>query len=332
MRSLSRLALVSLAAVAAAASACAGSPLHGLATAAGEGTLVIAVRWPETAYRAQVIPTDTTEVDVQVSQNGYLLQQIGPLTRSGGTASKNITLAAGIYTVSATAYHSGTVTAQGSTTASVLADQTVAAPLTMTGTYVPTLSTYTLSGGYGADVQLSGNNFDWDGDPGDPSDPGDTLGVSFNGTAATVTSVTNDTQAFATVPAGATNGDLVLTADGVSSTGSYPFTVIKSIAINTSPATTSIAFYGWNGGTPEQITLPIAELDTNLTPLAGGWNILASEATSSGAVQFSYSNQNVTISEKSGHTIGTNPLTGTFVFQAGQGSTVQVTVPYVLNP
>ncbi len=82
----------------------------------------------------------------------------------------------------------------------------------------PTLTSLTPnSGPVGASITLAGTNFTG------------ATGVSFNGTAAVTFSVTNATTATATVPVGATSGNVTITTPSGTSNG-VPFTVITNQA------------------------------------------------------------------------------------------------------
>ena len=81
-----------------------------------------------------------------------------------------------------------------------------------------------ISGSVGTSVSITGTNF------------GSTQGsstVSFNGTPATTIGNWNPTQITATVPAGATTGNVVVTVNGVPSNG-LNFTVVAGTSLNTS--------------------------------------------------------------------------------------------------
>jgi hypothetical protein len=98
------------------------------------------------------------------------------------------------------------------------------------------------SGAVGALITINGTNF------------GATQGtstVTFNGTAATVTSW-SATSIVVTVPAGATNGNVVVTVGGVASNG-VPFTIsgapsITSLTPNSGPVGTMVTIAGSNFG------------------------------------------------------------------------------------
>ncbi|QKG53179.1 beta strand repeat-containing protein [Hymenobacter sp. BRD67] len=101
----------------------------------------------------------------------------------------------------------------------------------------PTLTSLNpTSGPIGTSVTLTGTNFTG------------ATGVSFNGTAATTFSVTNVTTATATVPAGATTGNVTITTGGGTSNG-VTFTVNTPATVTTAAATsitTTSAVLGGN--------------------------------------------------------------------------------------
>lgn len=75
----------------------------------------------------------------------------------------------------------------------------------------------------GATVTLTGSNFG--------ASTGDPLQVSFNGTPATSVQRVDNQTLRAVVPAGATNGSLVIMVGGILS-NAHPFTVLKTLTLN----------------------------------------------------------------------------------------------------
>ena len=119
--------------------------------------------------------------------------------------------------------------------------------LTVTASSAPTISSLsTTSGPVGTAVTITGTNFG--------SSQG-TSTVSFNGTAATVTSWSGSSIATA-VPSGATTGNVVVTVGGVASNGvsftvTAPAPTISSLSTTSGPVGTAVTITGTNFGSSQ---------------------------------------------------------------------------------
>lgn len=165
------------------------------------------------------------------------------------------------------------------------------------------------SGSTGTSVTINGSNF------------GSTQGtstVTFNGVAATPTTWTN-TQIKAPVPAAATTGNVVVTMNGVSSTGTHTFTVsgaptISSLSPTSGSVGTSVTIHGTNFGST-QGTSTVSFNGVNATPTS--WSSTQVKApVPSGATT---GNVVVTVSSK--------PTTGTHTFTVTGTPTISGMTP-----
>lgn len=290
--------------------------LPALPGSAGEGQLYVSVRWPA-PLRTQVIPTDTTEISLLITNPNVSVPAIN-LTRSGGqtTATASVTVPSGSYTLTATAYrYGGTEVAQGTQTAIVLPDQMSNPVITMQGTLQPVLTWYQPNGGAGQSVSMIGNNF---------VDPNNTFAMTLGGNAIGAFLINSDTNAAFTVPAGAANGNLVITVDGVQSPA-YPFTVIASVSI---VGTSSVTLYN-NGSSITSATLTAAAYDPGNNPVTNPY--LSWSGTNGGAISWqayaSATGSTTVFSATSSNGVSAIPTSysGTLTVQAGN---VSASIPY----
>lgn len=255
------LALAGLAACRGAPTAPLGAIAH-LEPAAAQvptGMVQVVIRWPARDYpgfRAQAIPPSTNQLGIVIFDGSGHPISTTYVPRPAGAdpvTSTPIRIPAGSgYTANVTAYRD---TANPPAATSAAADGTIVAPfdvtinqtttvnVTLSPLYVPQLSgvmatvgstlQQVTNGGPGLFITLTGKGLN----AGGLTKPLPT--VTLGGLACTVFSA-SDTQCFALIPMGATNGTFTLAIDGQSTTLSTPFQVLQTISLTpTSYSTTA---------------------------------------------------------------------------------------------
>jgi YD repeat-containing protein len=199
------------------------TPVSGVTVAALEGSSAAGTATTDAAGSFSIAGLGPGTYAIQASAPGYGGQtQTGVSITAGGTTTTNFSLAG--QSVISYIYDDlsrliGASDSQSNT--AVYSYDAVGDLLSITdnpSSQVTIIGFDPQSGPVGASVTVSGTGFS-------PTASQDT--VSFNGTAATITSATA-TQLVATVPAGATSGTIAVTAPGGSATSSSSFTVTAS--------------------------------------------------------------------------------------------------------
>lgn len=187
---------------------------------AGHGRLRVAVSWPR-GYAAQTIPANTASIALKIEGARSLMVNL----TTAAPATESV-LPAGPYTLSAVARdQDGQETATGSTEVTVRTGEIVNAGLTLGAHFVPSVTGYQPNGGPGELISLFGLNFARSGVGNSP------FKVRFGDALASEVYVKSDTEAHVRIPAGAVNGNMTVVANGVASTGDYPFRVVSSVEL-----------------------------------------------------------------------------------------------------
>lgn len=221
------------------------------------GKIRLVIKWPKgpgtdlRGYHAQLIPDSSARLDITVSQNGDTIAT-DSVTRGSGeaTASATITVRKGTdYDVDIKAYptspNGSTAIAQGSATGiTVYSSADTSVPITLSSLYVPTITSFSANAGdEGAIITINGTNLKnaWGANP----------TVTFNGTAVASMSAVTNTSLKVSVPTGATVGNVVVKADGVSSSSTANFYVVSDLdlsvttpQINGNTVSEGMVYYG----------------------------------------------------------------------------------------
>jgi IPT/TIG domain len=206
-----------------------GSPAALSSLTCNPGTLTSGATTTCTVALSGVAPTGGSVVSL-ASNNALLPVPTASVTVPSGAASTTFTATAGSITVALTATLTATLNG---------ASQSASISLTVPGAVPPTIASLNpTSGSAGTAVTITGTNF------------GSTQGtstVTFNGTAATVTSW-SATSLATSVPTGATTGNVVVTVAGLATNG-VSFTV-TSMCGETGQSGTDSKNADWAFGTP----------------------------------------------------------------------------------
>lgn len=200
--------------------------------AAGYGWLNLRIRWPEQpGYSVALLPTTTQAIAVWVKQGGVNVVTPTVISRQAGAtsatasirveAATNLSVEIKAYREAAPDLAASSPIAQNSQ-AGVNVVRSKATPLTITlnPLDVPTVSGFSANVGRPGDtLTLTGTKFGSGDVP---------VAVSFNGVAATSVNRLSETSLTVVVPTGATTGNVVVTADGVSSDAASTFWVLSS--------------------------------------------------------------------------------------------------------
>jgi hypothetical protein len=212
-------------------------------------TINLTVHWPTgpgrdfRGYHAQIIP-DSTSLILATVKNGATAVGASAKIRATGQTSVNIPVTVPVgngYSLEVFAYPAtnapsanGGAIAQASivgtlnTLGLTLATQhTLSVSVTLASMYVPVITGLSAqAGNVGHAIEITGTNLA----------PGWEIAlpvVYFNGTAATTVTRQSAGAITATVPAGATVGNIVVKADGVSSTSTANYWVVTSRSVTT---------------------------------------------------------------------------------------------------
>ena len=280
------------------------------------GQLAVSLTWPR---QAQVIPTDTQTVLLAISGPGGNTDLT--LARQAGQsqATTSALLPQGGYTLTATAYDAGgALTASGTASAEVLADQVTSALVALAGLYVPQLESVSPpDGAPGTTVFLLGSDF--------TSSLSTAFATLFGSLPGTSLNVLSATRATVLVPPAAASGLLSVSLDGVPGAGAVPFTVLGNVSL----ATTSIALYPALGVTTA--TLDAIVTDTSGQAVSQPW-VYWSNSTPSGpgggvAVSFSAATGSQTVLTE----VATVSQRATGTISVGSGE-LTTTVPFAIHP
>ena len=198
------------------------SPISGATVSAGQGSSSAGSSTTDGSGNYSLSALGTGTYTVVAAATGFASQVSGGVSvTSGNTSTKNFSLATG--TQSAISYFydelgrlTGASDSQGNTAAySYDAVGNLLSISVNPSSQVSIVTFDSIAGHVGAAVTISGTGFS--------TTPSQNT-VTFNGTAATVTSASS-TQLVVTVPTGATTGPIQVTAPGGSASSSSPFTV-----------------------------------------------------------------------------------------------------------
>lgn len=187
---------------------------------AGFGTIRFTVDWPKLkGYRAQIIPDSTARLDITVKQGSTTVATASvarPSGQSSTTTSVRVPADTGLDAMvdAYSASTGGTLIASGTqTNLTVVQSQDTAVSVTLAPDYVPAITNLNPSSGQVGDtVVISGSSF---ASPWTAQNPV----VTFGAVQATITA-SSDTEITVTVPAGAADGNVTVSSDGMTSAGS----------------------------------------------------------------------------------------------------------------
>lgn len=196
---------------------------------AGMGTLSLSVRWPK--REVQLIPLSANALRLRVSKNGSLVVSDVILSRPSSSegaaiaqgsvrlnADTGLTVTVEAFREDPIASSSVSVASASATAVTVIANQRTSILLSLSPSFVPTLTSFSPSnGGNGVPVTLTGTF----GDSG-------YYGISVNGAVGGANSGSS-TSITAVVPEGATTGPLSAWADGATSSAGATFKVLESL-------------------------------------------------------------------------------------------------------
>ncbi len=217
--------------------------LGSAATRPQTATINLIVHWPSgpgrdfRGYHAQLIP-DSTSLIIATVYNGTTAVGSSAKIRTTGQSSVTIPVTVPVgngYNLAVNAYP---VTNQPSATAGAIAQQTAVGintlgltlatqhtttvNVTLASLYVPVISAMSVqAGNVGHSLTLTGTDLAPDWEIALPI-------VKFNGTAATSVTRVNSGSLIVAVPTGATTGNVVVVADGVTSTSTANYWVVSS--------------------------------------------------------------------------------------------------------
>jgi len=253
------------------------------------GQLAVRILWPinqADPLRAASIPDSAASIVVSVTnQNSYPMGST-TVARSSGqlSVSANVTVAIGTnYSVTAKAYDgaggTGNLIAQGNASGvTITQNNTTNVSVVMGALNAPTITALSQSnGGPGASLVLTGTNFGYTGNTSYQAYFNATANSdnTVTGTQAATLSRTSDTSITVTVPTGATNGNIIVRADGIPSVSTANFTVIQTLTI--SPTTPSVA-------TGSTLTFSVSATDTSSQAVTSPVVTWTSSDTSSGTI------------------------------------------------
>ena len=215
----------------------------------GWGFLQVTVRWPKRdlpGFQAQVIPQRTNSIRLTVtgSQDAVAYRATIPRAVGVAAATTSVRLEAGLgYGMKAEAFAESQPTDTSTSIAwgnavnvPILKSKITQVPITLTAVNAPAITLMSPTAGpYGSEIAISGKNF------------GETLSLPFLVTLGGVTLAStrlSDTTATASVPLGASGGNIVVSVDGVLSETVALFSVTEGVAVNLAPIEDT---YGSNG-------------------------------------------------------------------------------------
>lgn len=206
----------------------------------GEGTIELNIRWPkrdDANFQAQAIPISTNALIVTVAKGDEILDRATVKRNPGAsTATLNLTLkAANNLSIDVKAYREQDPNieqhepiAQGSAAGlNVVRSKSTPANITLEPLFTPVITGLSSNVGRRNDyIEIEGSNF------GSSTIP---VEVTFNGVAASVLSRT-ETTLRVQVPSTASTGQIRIKADGISSSSSAVFWVVKTLTLSASKA------------------------------------------------------------------------------------------------
>lgn len=196
------------------------------------GFVELAIHWPDTGFKAAVIPSTTNAIGVRIRKGANLFKE------AFATREATATIAVLTLEVEATAdlevevrafrqakpnWDQDAPIAKATSSVTVKPSQTASLIMVLDPAVVPTVSSLNVVAGVpGSEVTLTGTNFGSGAIP---------VSVTFNGTPSTSVSRTNETTLVAKVPAGATTGYVKVSADGVPSPSGPLYWVLNAYGI-----------------------------------------------------------------------------------------------------
>lgn len=235
-----------------------------------EGTVSMTIRWPEQPqYQAQVIPARTNSIRIRIMDAAdTVIRQAHHVRPSGGTVetTASLTIAAGINRrVVAEAFDTAhpddnaLAIAAASQTLDIEPGVETQVVLNLAPTMPPEIADFPRSGGPGALIVIKGANFEYHGGQ---------IAVSVGGVGALNVWRQSSTQLTVEVPANAMDGPITVISDGVSTTSTAIFRVIRSLEVL--PATPSVVV-----DEPVMIDLTAKDQDDFGIPLpVVNWSVL----------------------------------------------------------
>lgn len=236
-----------------------------------EGSVSMTIRWPEQPqYQVLLIPARTNSIRIRVLDAADTILKEAHYTRPSSGAietTANFTLSAGTNRrIHAAAFDTAypddatPAIAEASTTLDIEPGVESEVVLNLIPTTAPVISDFPRSGGPGALIVIKGANFDYHGG---------TIVARIGGVGAQNVWRQSSNQLTVEVPSNAMDGPITIVADGISTTSTEIFRVIRSLEVF--PATPSVTV-----GEPVMIGLTAKDQDGFGIPLAVvNWGVTA---------------------------------------------------------